>query len=325
MPTIKDVAKEAGLAVGTVSRVLNNRGYISDEARRKVDEAMKKLRYHPNENARSLKKQKSNTVGVIVPHIAHPYFSSLVSYIEEEAHAAGFRVILLNSKGLEKNEIRLLDICESNNVAGIILCSGRLSMKDYIRLDLPVVTIERSTEGDCTSIECDNEAGGRIATEHLIERGCRRLLHISGRTEKNMPADLREKGYKEACRDHGLEACIIRTQLHKYKLENAASFMKQVFDDYPETDGIFASNDLLAAGVIQECGRRGISVPGTLKVVGFDGTHFASMLTPVLTTIRQPVTEMARQAVEIIHSCDRRHSAAERIIFPVELALGETT
>lgn len=325
MPTIKDVAREAGLAVGTVSRVLNNRGYISDEARRKVDEAMKKLHYHPNENARSLKKQKTNTVGVIVPQIAHPYFSWLVSRIEEEAHAVGFRVLLLNSKGIEKNEIRLIDICESNHVAGIILCSGGLSIKDESRLEIPVVTIERSTEGDYMSIECDNEAGGRLAAQHLIERGCRHLLHISGSTTKNMPADLREKGFKDVCKSHGLETAVVRTQLTDYRLADEGSFLGDVLDDHPATDGIFASNDLIAAGLLQECGKRGIAVPEQLKVVGFDGTRFSSMMTPALTTIRQPVPEMARLAVEMIHDYDRHFSERKKVVFPVELLVRGTT
>lgn len=131
MATLKDVAKEAGLTVGTVSRVLNNRGYISDDAREKVNGAMKKLNYHPNEVARSLQGKSTNTIGLIVPHIRHPYFAEMISNIENQAYKKGYRILLCNAQSIEEKEREYIDICTGNRVAGIILCSGTVSVEVF--------------------------------------------------------------------------------------------------------------------------------------------------------------------------------------------------
>ena len=124
MATLKDVARESGLTVGTVSRVLNNRGYISEKTRNRVYEVMKELNYQPNEMARSLSKQSSNTIGVIVPHIVHPYFAKLISNLEVAAYNNKYKILLFNSKGKNAREEEYIEMCRSNRVAGLILCSG---------------------------------------------------------------------------------------------------------------------------------------------------------------------------------------------------------
>ena len=134
MATLKDVAKEAGLTVTTVSRVLNNRGYISDNARKKVAEAMKKLNYRPNELARSLQNKSSNTIGVIVPHIRHPYFSDMISNLENQAHKKGYKILLCNSQGKNEKMLEYVEMCTSNRVAGLILFSGSVDTLSLIHI-----------------------------------------------------------------------------------------------------------------------------------------------------------------------------------------------
>ena len=160
MATIKDVAAEAGLTVTTVSRVLNNRGYISDDARKKVSDAMAKLNYQPNEVARSLHKKSSNTIGLIVPYIRHPYFAEMISNIEHEAFKLGYRVLICNTKGKEEKEREYLDICTGNRVAGIIVFSGTVSVDQFSQMDVPVITMERSLDSGTASVECDKNTGG---------------------------------------------------------------------------------------------------------------------------------------------------------------------
>lgn len=123
MATLKDVARESGLTVGTVSRVLNNRGYISEQTREKVYAVMRELNYQPNEMARSLSKQKSNTLGVILPHIMHPYFAKFLNYLEAAASRQGYRILVFNSQGMDEKEEECIEICKSNRVAGVILGS----------------------------------------------------------------------------------------------------------------------------------------------------------------------------------------------------------
>ena len=151
MATIKDVAREAGLTVTTVSRVLNNRGYISDNARRKVAEAMEKLNYQPNEVARSLHKKSSKTIGVIVPHIRHPYFAEMISNLENAAYKEGYRILLCNTQSKEEKAKAYIEICTGNRVAGIILFSGQVAVETFMGLDIPVITMERLLDSGCLS------------------------------------------------------------------------------------------------------------------------------------------------------------------------------
>ena len=180
MATLKDVAKETGLTVSTVSRVLNNRGYISEETRKKVYEAMKKLNYRPNEVARSLSKQTTNTIGVIVPHIRHPYFAELIRNLESQAYHHGHKILLFNSQEKNEKEWEYMEMCTSNRVAGVILCSGTVGVEKFTGLNVPLITIERYLENGTAEVECDNEQGGRLAAQHLIDCGCKSIVCVRG-------------------------------------------------------------------------------------------------------------------------------------------------
>lgn len=154
MATLKDVAKETGLTVSTVSRVLNNRGYISSNTREKVYDAMKRLNYQPNELARSLSKQTTNTIGVIVPHIDHPYFARLLSSLETAAYQNGYKLLLFNSRERDEKEDEYMEMCKASRVAGIILCSGSVETERFRDLNVPLVTIERFLEYGTSAVEC---------------------------------------------------------------------------------------------------------------------------------------------------------------------------
>ena len=197
MATLKDVARETGLTVSTVSRVLNNRGYISKEAREKVYEAMKKLNYQPNEVARSLSKQTTNTIGVILPHIDHPYFSRLLSSLETAAYLNEYKLMVFNSNERDDKEVKYLEMCRGIRVAGIILCSGTVDVQRFEDLGVPLVTIERFLESGTAAIECDNRQGGRMVAKHLAEKGCRKVVYLSGENAEPMPADDRALGFAE--------------------------------------------------------------------------------------------------------------------------------
>lgn len=325
MATIKDVAKESGLAVGTVSRILNNRGYISEKSRKKVHEAMKKLDYKPNEMARSLKKRSSSLIGIIVPQIAHPYFASLISALEEVAYEYNYRILLMNSQGDPLKENRFIDLCYRNQVAGIVLCNGNMDIVKPDTLAVPVVTIERKMEGGDAAIECDNENGGRIAARHLIERGCRHLLHISGFTHAGMPAEKRGVGFYKECHEKGIQADIISVPFENYRLPGAEQALERILKGNPMADGIFASDDIMAGELLRVCMKKGIRVPEQMKIIGFDDMGLPSASFPAITTIRQPVDQMAREAVKCIHGFAEKKEVALRTVFPVTLIVRETT
>ncbi|WOO39041.1 LacI family DNA-binding transcriptional regulator [Anaerocolumna sp. AGMB13020] len=323
--TLKDVAKETGLTVSTISRVLNNRGYISEETRQNVYDAMKRLNYQPNEVARSLSKKSTNTIGVIVPHIRHPYFAELISNLENQAYLHKYKILLFNSKEKDEKEREYLEMCTSNRVSGVILCSGTVAVGEFSRLNIPLVTIERYLENGTASIECDNLQGGRLAAKHLMESGCEHLIHFSGVSERSMPADARGEGFREVCSSSGIDFKEVTTSELQYNNLEYHDFIENILKENPDTDGIFASSDLIAAQVIQVCAKMKISIPDQLKIVGFDDVYLASLTTPRITTIHQPVREMAQMAIELVIAAGEGKLVPNRTMLPVSLIKRETT
>ena len=319
MATIVDVAKLAGVTPTTVSRVINNRGYISEKTRNKVYGAMDELGYQPNEIARSLTKQKSNTIGVIVPHISHPYFAKLISNLENEASKKDYKIILCNSKEKAEKEKQYLDMCKSNRVAGIVLCSGNVESNKINTGDIPVVLLEKNFEEGKLGIQCDNYQGGKLATEHLIECGCKKVLHFSGVIDEEMPADNREKAFIDTCIKNSVKYYIKKFDINTYNQMDYYEAIKDTIAEVKEIDGIFASSDLIAAQVIQVCNELNIRIPQDIKLVGFDDVEISKLTTPTITTIHQPIKEMSKLAVELIDTKYTNVEIDKQIIVPVEL------
>lgn len=325
MSTLKDVAERAGVTVTTVSRVINNRGYISEKTRQKVYDVMKEIGYQPNEVARSLSKQHTSTIGVIVPHIVHPYFAKLLSNIESAAAAENYKMIVCNSKEERSNERKYVEMFKSNQVAGIILCSGTVSANEFLNLNIPIVTIECDDAlGDC-NIQCDNYMGGVLATEHLAKCGCKEIVHFSGVERQVMPADRRCVGFREVCGKYGIRHHEIETSEASYSVMEYLENIKQMLQTYPEIDGIFASSDVIAAQSIQACSALGKRVPEDVQIVGFDDVNIATLVNPMLTTIRQPIKEMAQLAVDAILKKRGGGVMPAKVVLPVSLMKRGTT
>ena len=326
MATIKDVAKEAGLTVTTVSRVLNNRGYISDDARERVRLAMKELNYQPNEVARSLHKKSSKTIGVIVPHIRHPYFAEMISNIENIAYKKGYRILLCNSQEKEEKEKEYIEICTSNRVAGIILFSGLVDVDTFIKMDIPVITMERYLDNGTASVECDNLEGGALAAQKLIDNGCKNLMMI-GSTASNveLPADLRATGFRKVCDEKSITYVEVDPEVSAYNNMTYDEMLEDALKKYPDTDGVFASSDVIAAQTLQVCSKMHISVPKQMKIIGFDDVSIAQLTTPKLTTIHQPIKEMAESAVDLLLNAAEGKMVAKKTVLPVQLIERGTT
>ncbi len=319
MATLKDVARRSGLTVGTVSRVLNNRGYISEQTRQRVYDVMKELDYQPNEMARSLSKKRSNTIGVIVPHVVHPYFAKLIGSLEQAAYDRKYKILLFNSQGKDEKEEEYIEMCKSNRVAGVILCSDTFQTDKFRNLSFPLITIERFLDEGTAGIECDNYRGGVLAAEHLIAKGCTSLLHIGGIRNHRKPADERKEGFEDVCKREHIKYASVESSQFIYDEMDYYSSIDRMLDEYPGTDGVFASSDVIAAQVLQVCARRGLRVPEQMKVIGYDDVNVASLTTPDITTIRQPVKEMAETAIAMIDRVAGGEMVPSRSLFPVTL------
>ena len=325
MATIVDVARLAGVTPTTVSRVINNRGYISEKTKKRVHEVMDELGYQPNEIARSLTKQKSNTIGVIVPHISHPYFAKLISNLENEAAKKDYKIILCNSKEKAEKEKQYLDMCKSNRVAGIIICSGNVESNKINTGGIPVVLLEKNFEEGKLGIQCDNYQGGKLATEHLIECGCKKILHLSGVIDEEMPADNREKAFIDVCSKNEIEYFIKKYDIDTYNQMNYYDYIKAALNEIEGVDGIFASSDLIAAQVIQVCNEIKIRIPEDIKLVGFDDVDISQLTTPRITTVHQPIKEMARLSIELINVKYNNIEVNEKTILSIKLIIREST
>lgn len=326
MATLKDVAKEAGLTVTTVSRVLNNRGYISEDARKRVAEAMKKLNYRPNELARSLQNKKTKTIGLIVPHIRHPYFAEMISNLENAAYKKGYKILLCNSRDDDDRMQEYIEMCTSNRVCGLILCSGQVSTRDFESLDIPVITVERFMETGTASILCDNYGGGRMAAECLIEKGCRDIMLIGspGKGTVKMPADSRFDGFKDKCNEHQVNYVEIQTDYSEFVEMSYHASIEKALREHPYVDGVYANSDLIAVQTLQVCYHMGIQVPDQLKIIGFDDTLIAEMTAPAMTSIHQPIKEMASMALDLLVKAVNGESVPQNNVLPVSISIRET-
>lgn len=319
MATLKDVAREAGLSVGTVSRVLNNRGYISEETRQNVERAMAKLHYQPNEMARSLSKQTTHTIGLIVPSIDHPYFSKFISCLERAASAQDYRILLFCSRGEADRESEYVDACRSNRVAGLILCSGGVHTRSFQNLGFPLVTYERFLDSGDACVACDNFEGGELAGEVLLGRGCRNIAYLGGIGETAMPADERLGGLKTVCAAAGADVQELNFEAERIHDRKYRVQIVRFLQEHPDIDGMFCNSDVIGAQAIQACRQLGIEIPARMKIVGYDDVDISEFTVPELTTIHQPVREMANECISIIRKYSAGESVLSRTIFHVSL------
>ncbi|WJM11054.1 LacI family DNA-binding transcriptional regulator [Paenibacillus sp. PK1-4R] len=296
MTTIKDVAQLAGVSVATVSRVINDRGYVHADTRKKVEDAVKALNFSPNEVARSLYKRKSKLIGLLLPDIANPYFPQLARGVEDRMQEQDYRLIFGNSDEDERKEQDYIQTFIQNNVVGVISSTNYPHSSIYENLKIPVVFLDR-TSLDRPSVYADGREGGRLAAREIINRGSRRITVMQGPSQIR-PAQDRFEGAIEIIRDAGLDYQVIQTT--SFSINEAGVWAEELFRKYADTDGVIASNDIAAMAVLHEAARIGRKVPDDVQVIGFDDIPMSSLLSPALSTIHQPAYEMGREAAGLL-------------------------
>ncbi|WP_438349041.1 LacI family DNA-binding transcriptional regulator [Paenibacillus sp. FA6] len=298
MSSIKDVAKHAGVSVATVSRVLNDKGYVSDNTREKVEHSIKELDYTPNEIARTLFNKQSKTIGLIVPDIMNPYFPELARAVEDTATKLGYNVILCNSDGNTEKEQRYLDVLLQKYVNGIIVSSNTLNVNQIEKLNIPVVSIDREISKGLPTIVVENKKGAMMATHFLKSKGCTRIAHIRG-PHAIVNAEERYGGYQEVV---GKETWFKESYIANgnYDMETSIEATLELLGLHPEIDGIFAANDIMAIGAIKAAYQLGKRVPEDIAIIGFDGISLSKATIPELTTIVQPIYELGETATTML-------------------------
>ena len=319
MATIKDVAKLAGVSVATASRVLNNRGYLSDNAKQKVFDAMKELNYQPNDLARSLYRQKSNILGLIVPAVSHPFFGEIARMIEFYAYSQGYKVLICNSLQNHAKEQEYINMLKRSQVDGIVMGSHLLNIEDYIGLDLPICSLDRKLSDTIPYVCCDNYHGGALATRHLLSKGCKKLLHISGSLEITMLSNRRTDAFIDVCMESDIPYVAYELPDSSVINFNEEDYLRDILERNPDCDGVFATSDITAAMVVSIALSMKRSIPENLKIVGFDGSLMSDLVFPKLTSIQQPLDAICRYAVEYLVRQINGETIPNQTILPVSL------
>ncbi|WP_408009209.1 LacI family DNA-binding transcriptional regulator [Pseudalkalibacillus sp. A8] len=322
MVTIKDVAREAGVSVATISRVLNDNGYVGSDTRKKVMEAIAKLNYSPNEVARSLYKRESRLIGLLLPDITNPFFPQLARGVEDELSRSGFRLLLGNSDENVQKELDYIQTFVQNNVVGIISATNHVDYKIYDALKLPLVLLDRTSE-DYPAVYSDGREGGRLAARTLIEKGAKRITLVKGPAHVK-PAQDRFQGAIEELSQADIDFSVLSST--SYSFEEAQGWAEELFEKFSDTDGVIASNDIVGIAIIHEALKLGKKIPEDLQIIGYDDIPQSSLCYPTLSTIRQPAYEMGRQAAQLLIKMVKKEQGIEHTIqMPVELVERNTT
>lgn len=324
MATIREVAQLAGVSPATVSRVMNGTAKVDEEKRKRVEDAIRETGFIPNKLARALFKNSSGLIGLIVPNIDNPFFNEIAKAIEEEAYNKGLHIVLCSSGNNTQKEADNIQMLEQMKADGIILITnGNHTGRMIEKCSLPVIVVDRHITdcGEIAHIEADHYQGGKLAAEFLVKCGCRSIVCLRGPQEFTS-GRLRYQGYCDVCRENGIPERYVDT---RYSFESGIKAAYEMLERFPETDGIVAANDMVAISSYKVLRSKGIRVPEDIQIVGFDDIRFSSLVSPAVTTIHQPITEMGKRAVEIIFRYAEGSEYSEKNVFDVYLVERETT
>ena len=293
--TIRDVAKKANVSVATVSRVINNKGYVYEETRKVVLQIIDELGFEPNQLARSLTNHRSMMIGVIVPHVGTTFYGQLIEGIEQAALSYGYKTMLCNTQDNSEREIDYLKIFEQYSVEGVIVASNFKNKEKLASLNIPVISVDHLVSDEIPSVTSDNVKGGRIAAEKLISGGAKNFLILRGPSFL-ITSQERTKGFLEVLESHD---CTY--EIHDFDLvEPDIEYIYHHLNNNKHIDAIFAMSDTLALtalGCLQKIGRK---VPEEVQLIGYDDAPFTKWTNPGITTISQAVKYMVSETVNTL-------------------------
>lgn len=320
-PTMADVAKEAGVALGTVSRVVNGE-QVGDEFREKVLSAIQRLGYKYNASGRALRTDSTNTIALIIPNTINPYFSLLVHHINIALEKRNYKMMLCFSEYDQGREVEYIQMAQQNRVDGIIALTYNPALS--IPADVPFVTIDRFFSVSVPCIAADNFGGGWLAAKKLKELGCKNAAFMRiGSTLTNEPSK-RKDGFVSACVETGLPFEVMALEDGQPLSEFERFLTAHYHDGRLDFDGLFIGTDSLAWQVIRMLRKLNLRVPEDVQVIGFDGIRMFGDLEHVVSTIVQPVQEIAETCVTTVLSKDLS-SVPSLICLPVKYEYGGTT
>lgn len=332
MATVRDVARRAGVSVSTVSHVLNQTRYVSDDLRERVLVAMRELEFAPNAAARMLSLKRSNTIGLIVSDIRNPFFASVTRGVEDVAQEHGYTVVLCNSDETIAKEEACLRALQTRSVDGVLLASAGVAdeyVNRLVKAGYPMVLVDRDLPDlHIPAVLLDNEGAAHRAVRHLIDRGHQRIGMLSGRLAISTTIE-RVAGYQRALREAGLPFDAELVISGESTSEGGARAAALLLAHRRRPTAIFSGNNLMSIGALQSISGLGLSVPEDVALVGFDDFPYpwSDAFRPHLTTIAQPTYELGRSAAALLVRILRgsRVQAEQRIVLEGELVVRESS
>lgn len=322
MANMREIAKRAGVGIATVSRYINNTGYVSEEVKGKIQEEIDKSGYVPNALARALFTKNSKTIGLMIPNITNPFFNQLATVIEGHLNKYGYTIFLCHTEDNIEREKEYLEVLKSHRVDGIIASRAQLK-EEYLDIKIPVISFESDIDPSISTISSDNYYGGKVAFNHLYERGCRNILHIKG-PRIFEATELRYKGFLDEAREKNIEVDVVEfeTDFNTERLEENLNRIK----DIKKYDGVFVFNDIAAATIMKYLKKKDINIPRDMQIVGYDNSFICELLDPALTTIDQNINEMGALTVKLLLGLIHEEDVeAKNHIVDISLIKRETT
>lgn len=303
MVTIKDVAREAGVSVGTASQALRESPAVREGTRHRVLAVAKRLRYQPSALARGMVTRRTHTVGLLISDIANPFFIRAVRAIEDVAQENGYNVILCNTDEEPAKETQYLRILMEKRVDGIILATtagSRQAVRDVRWRRIPLVLFDRELTGVAAdTVKVDSVLGGRLATEHLLRLGHRRIAIIHGPVVRSTGAE-RLQGYLAALEAAGVAPFPELIREGNFKQDSGRELTRELLRVSPPPTALFCTNNLMTVGALQALRERGVRIPADLSLIGYDDMEWWTLTDPPLTTIGQPVYALGCEAMRLL-------------------------
>ncbi len=321
MPTMKDVAAEANVALGTVSKVFNGIP-VGETYRIRVEEAAEKLGYKVNNYARGMRTNKTNTIAIIMPLIDHPFFSQLTQCIIRELQRRDYKSLIAITDYEKQTEKNCISMVAQHKADGIIALTYNPNFEEIG--DIPFVCIDRSFGGKVPCVASDNYSGGQMAAEKLSELGCRKLMFF--RTGSAVPSetDKRGAGFETYCMTHHIPYKVF-SYCEPYDTDYFSEISQLIDDGQFDYDGIFCSTDRLAGNLCALLRRKGLRVPEEVQIIGFDGIRDFLTGEYICSTIVQPIEQMAKVAVSTLLNLEKDDNPLSLVCLPVTYVPGSTT
>ena len=335
--TIKDIAKQCGVGISTVSRALNNHPDINPETRKKILEVIEETGFIPNNSARNLKRTDAKCIAVLVKGITNPLFSSMIKIIEEETQRSRYALVLRHVEEQEDEIDVALELEKEKRLRGIVFLGGLFEHPEeklrklkvpFIFSTIGVNISDQFHKVEFSNIAVDDRLESAKITEYLLGLGHRKIALI---TEKKGPiGGLRMEGYRQAFEKQGLPVeedliYYVQEDMDHYSMENGYLTAKSLLESGREVTAIYAVSDSLAIGVCRAVLEAGKRIPEDISVAGYDGIEMGEYYNPKLTTIKQPVEEIAKKTIRLLLDVIAEREEPQQIVFPAELVVREST